>query len=458
MPRSRVHRFKAPCASVLLLIAALLIARCQTFETGDATDRELRALMRESAIGPLDPGPTPEPALVTLGQALFFDRELSGNRDVSCATCHHPYLATGDGISLSVGVGGTGLGPDRHLAEGHEFIARNATELFNRGSREWETMFWDNRVNGTPEIGFHSPAVGQLPGDLDSVLAAQAMFPVASDEEMRGERGDVDLKGAPNELATIIDEDYAAIWDGLMDRLLSIPEYRDLFADAYPDLPLGQLGFQHAANALAAFQIDAWTYLDSPWDRYLAGDDSALSEGEKRGALLFFGQAECDQCHSGSLFTDQATHNVAVPQVGPGKDDEAPLDIGRARVTHYPGDMFAFRTPPLRNVSLTGPWTHNGAFMTLEGAVRHMLGPQESLRQYDPGQVAPELQSAVHTDSATVELLLATLDARVAAPKELSAGELSDLIAFLQALTDPAASDLRHSIPPSVPSGLVVEK
>jgi cytochrome c peroxidase len=283
------------------------------------------------------------------------------------------------------------------------------------------------------------------------------MFPVTSDEEMRGEPGDVDLNGAPNELATIIDEDFAAIWDGLMVRLLSIPEYQSLFAAAYPDLPPDQLGFEHAANALAAFQIDAWTYLDSPWDRYLAGDDSALSDGAKRGALLFFGQAACVQCHSGSLFTDQETHNVAVPQVGPGKDDEAPLDIGRARVTNYPGDMFAFRTPPLRNVSLTGPWMHNGAFTSLEGAVRHMLRPQESLRRYDPGQVKPELQSAVHADSATVELLLATLDARVATPKELSAAELSDLMAFLQALTDPASSDLRQDIPPSVPSGLAVE-
>jgi cytochrome c peroxidase len=274
---------------------------------------------------------------------------------------------------------------------------------------------------------------------------------------MRGEPGDMDLNGTHNELGTIIDEDYAAIWDGLMVRLLSIPEYQSLFAAAYPDLPPEQLGFEHAANALAAFQIDAWTYLDSPWDRYLAGDDGALSDGAKRGALLFFGQAACVQCHSGSLFTDQETHNVAVPQVGPGKDDEAPLDIGRARVTHYPGDMFAFRTPPLRNVSLTGPWMHNGAFTSLEGAVRHMLRPQESLRRYDPGQVKPELQSAVHTDSATVALLLATLDVRVATPKELSAEELSDLMAFLQALTDPAASDLRQDIPPSVPSGLGVE-
>jgi len=116
-------------------------------------------------------------------------------------------LSTADGVSLSIGVGGMGLGPDRTLGSGREFIARNATDLFNRGSPEWTTMFWDNRVNGTPEIGFHSPAVGQLPPGLDSILAAQALFPVASDEEMRGEPGDRDVFGNPNELANIIEED-----------------------------------------------------------------------------------------------------------------------------------------------------------------------------------------------------------------------------------------------------------
>jgi cytochrome c peroxidase len=101
---------------------------------------------------------------------------------------------------------------------------------------------------------------------------------------------------------------------------------------------------------------------------------------------------------------------------------------------------------------------HNGAFTTLEGAVQHMLRPEESLREYDPGQLAPELRSAVHADSATLDLLLATLDARVTEPIELSADEFSDLMAFLDALTDPAALDLSQDIPPSVPSGLAVEE
>jgi cytochrome c peroxidase len=283
------------------------------------------------------------------------------------------------------------------------------------------------------------------------------MFPVASDEEMRGFPGEVDVLGTPNELGEIIEEDFSAIWSSLMARLLAIPEYQALFAAAYPDVPPGQLGFQHAANAMAAFEIEAWTYLDSPWDRYLAGDDNALSGEAKRGALLFFGEAGCARCHVGNLLTDQETHNVGVPQLGPGKDEEAPLDIGRARVTHYPGDMFAFRTPPLRNVELTGPWMHNGAYATLEGAMRHMLDPRASLKNYDAGQLPPALQPAVHAEQATLDLVLSSLDSLASTPVELSETEFGDLMAFMQALTDPAALDLSSDIPSSVPSGLPVE-
>ena len=145
-----------------LTLMAVVLCGCQSQAGRETSDRQLRAVLREAGITALDPGPSPDPAMVALGQALFFDKELSGNRDVSCATCHHPLHHTADGISISIGVGGTGLGPERRLGPGREFIARNATDLFNRGALEWRTMFWDNRVNGTPDIGFHSPAVGQL--------------------------------------------------------------------------------------------------------------------------------------------------------------------------------------------------------------------------------------------------------------------------------------------------------
>jgi len=239
-----------------------------------------------------------------------------------------------------------------------------------------------------------------------------------------------------------------------MDRLLAIPEYRSLFAAAYPNVPVGRLGFQHAANAIAAYEMSAFTHLDSPWDRYLAGDGSALSPEARRGARLFYGQAGCSRCHNGSLLTDQRYHNVAVPQIGPGKGDEAPHDYGRGRETGMESDMFAFRTPPLRNVALTGPWLHNGAYTTLEAAVRHMLDPLSGLAHYDLSQLDPVL-AATYEERPE---LLQTLDPLLEEPVDLSPGQVDDLLAFLLALTSPTAMDGCRLIPDSVPSGLPVDK
>jgi cytochrome c peroxidase len=446
--------------TVVSVIAALAsVAGCGEDSSPPQTqtlDQSLRSAMRAAGISPLDPGPTPLPEKVALGQALMFDKEISGNRDTSCATCHHPLMHTGDALSVSIGTGGRGLGPARVLGVGRNLIPRNAPDVFNRGSAEWRTMFWDLRVSGTPQSGFDTPAGATLPSGLDSVLAAQAMFPVTSNDEMRGKPGDVDVFGAPNEIAAIDPTDLPAIWDALIQRLRAIPEYAPLFTAAYPGVSATALGFQHAANAIAAFEIHAWTYPGSPWDRYVAGDDSAMMDDAKRGAILFFRAAGCVACHSGNLFTDQRTHDVGVPQVGPGKGAEAPQDLGRWRVTGNAADKYAFRTPPLRNVTMTGPWMHDGAFTTLRAAVQHVLDPTTSLRHYDPGQLSPEMQGTFQGDAATIDAILANLDADVATPHHLSDAEVDDLLSFLNALTDPAAADLSADIPDAVPSGLPV--
>jgi len=448
-----MKRLMALCG--ILMVLALV--GCGGDGSGPQTlDQQLEQAMTEAGCSPVDPGPAPAPAKVVLGQALMFDKELSGNRDISCATCHHPLLHTGDGLSVSIGTGGRGLGPARLLGAGRNLIPRNAPEVFNRGLPEWRTMFWDLRVSGTADTGFLSPAGNQLPAGLDNPLAVQAMFPVTSRDEMRGAAGDRDVFGELNEIAALGDQDFTGIWEALLQRLLAIPEYVTLFNEAYPDVATSELGFQHAANAIAAFEIKAWTLLDSPWDRYVEGDESALSDEAKRGAMLFFGDAGCAQCHSGNLFTDQKAHDVGTPQVGPGKGAESPQDFGRGRETGEAGDRYAFRTPPLRNVAITGPWMHDGAFTTLRAAVLHHLDPASSLRHYDVGQLAPLMQGTFQGDQATIDAILANLDPLVATPKDLSDEQVNELLTFLEALTDPAASDLRGDIPSSVPSGLPV--
>lgn len=387
----------------------------------------------------------------------MFDKILSGNKDVACDTCHLPSQSTGDGRSLSVGTGGTGgVGPSRQLGAGRVFTPRSATDIFDRGTPLYHTAFWDMRVQGDAVSGFRTPAGAQLPPGLDGALAAQAMFPVTARTEMRGNVGDVTVDGQPNELATRADTDFTGIWSDLTKRLLAIPAYQALFAAAYPDVPLDQIGFQHAANAIAAFESQAYTHLDSPFDRYLAGSDSALTLSQKRGAMLFYGRLNCAACHSGPFMSDQQAHDIGCPQFGPGKGPEAPQDFGLEDVTGQPSDRCCFRTPQLRNVELTGPYLHDGAYTTLEGAIRQHLNPSLSLQQYDVTQLIAPLQGMLQ--GAEVPMQLQNLDPLLRTPQTASDAEMADLVAFLKSLTDPAMRDLSGVVPPSVPSGLPIDR
>lgn len=441
---------------IIVVVSFLFLTGC-TANTPLSLDDQLQNAIIQQGLTPLDPGPKPDPAVVALGQMLYFDKLLSGNRDISCATCHHPTLAGGDGLPLSIGTGGRGLGKERILGYRRGFIARNAPEVFNRGAPEWRTMFWDSRVMLTANGAYISPADDMLPPGLDSVLAVQAMFPVTAGAEMRGAYGDWDINRLPNEMSLYGEYEFNEMWDALMARLLANPDYVALFTAAFPVVPSGELGFQHAANAIAAFEIDAFTLLNSPWDRYLGGESAALSDTAKRGALLFYGDAGCAHCHTGNLMTDQQAHNIGVPQVGPGKGDEAPLDLGRARELGGLNGRFAFRTPPLRNVAVTAPYMHDGAFSTLATAVAHHFDPINSLRNYDEtAQLPPDLWGTFQDDEPLLIEMISTLDPALDTTRSLTAAQMQDLLAFLEALTDPAVHDLDHLIPESVPSGLPV--
>jgi enediyne biosynthesis protein E4 len=175
LPTTPVAKIGKP--SFLEYLRTLKITNPQLLLTNNA-DVKLTRLMDKAGVKPPTNPPPPSPELVKLGEALFWDPELSGNRDTSCATCHHSDLATGDGISVSIGTSGFGLGETRQRGTARELVPRNATPLFNLGYEEWSVIFWDGRVSRGPEPGFHTPASDRLPGGLDSVLAAQAMFPV----------------------------------------------------------------------------------------------------------------------------------------------------------------------------------------------------------------------------------------------------------------------------------------
>jgi cytochrome c peroxidase len=443
----------------------LLLAACDqpSFPTGPSTtpiDVQLRQELARWGVVPIADPPAQEPALVDLGRALMFDKILSGNRDVSCATCHNPAMHVGDGLSLSIGTGGVGSGAERALGPGRQFAARNAPSLLDEGLRA-QYVFWDGRVSGFQSGPFTAPPGIHLPAGLPDILAAQAMIPVLDRLEMRGASGDTDVWGAPNELAQYADGQYADVWQAIMRRLLAIPAYRSMFAAAFPNISPSALRFQHAATAIAAFIMEAYTKVDTPFDRYLRRDDGALSPAAKRGALRFFDNATCATCHNGPLLGGEDFANDGVPQLGPGVGKGAPLDLGRGALTDTtargPGfQLFAFRIPPLRNVELTGPYMHDGVYPTLDAVLDHYDDVPAALSDFDVTQVSPGLRVLYHGDAASIDEVSSTLDPRVAQPFHFTAEEKSDLVAFLRSLTDPSARDLSALIPASVPSGLPV--
>ncbi|HKV76165.1 MAG TPA: cytochrome c peroxidase [Gemmatimonadales bacterium] len=420
----------------------------------DPLDSELRAALAANGVAPLPPPPLQDANQVALGRLLMFDKILSGNKDIACATCHHPLTHSSDGLSLAVGTLGTGPVGSRQPASGRPFIPRNSPDLFNRGYHQFTRMFWDGRVEAVSGT-LQTPAGAALLPGLSGPLAGQAMFPVLSRDEMRGQPGDTMPDGQPNELAAVGDSDFTGGWAALTARLMAIPSYVQKFQAAYPGVAVASFDFHHAANAIAAFESEAFVANQTAFDRYLAGDNSALSDSAKRGALVFYGRGRCGKCHSGGLMSNQNFENIAIPQLGPGKQADG-LDHGRSGVTAVANEDFAFKAPPLRNVVLTGPWMHNGAYATLAAAIRHYSNPRLMLSEYDPTQLPGLLEPTVKNDPTTQAALVATIDTRVDTTINLTNAEVARIEAFFEALTDPASVDMSALVPDSVPSGLPV--
>ncbi|MBT8146618.1 MAG: cytochrome-c peroxidase [Gammaproteobacteria bacterium] len=411
-----------------------------------------------------------------LGRLLFFDKILSGNENISCASCHHPFAATGDGLSLPVGTGGTGFGVARETSgqlgqQVFERVPRNAPALFNLGADDFSVLFHDGRlaVDHNQPSGFLNPAGDDLPSNLESVLAAQAMFPVTSAAEMAGQPGENAIAdaAAANNLAGA-----DGVWALLADRLRANTEYVDLFIEAFEHIDsAADISYQDASNAIGAFEAAAYRCTDTPFDRAVGSDGAlqqkswkdSLSPKVIRGEKLFYGKAQCADCHSGPFQTDQSFHAIAVPQVGPGKGDGADGhdDFGRERVTADAADRYKFRTPSLRQVAYTGPWGHDGAYNSLVDMIKHHLNPVEALENYDTSQLVlasrPDLDAQdliAHNDPAH--------RADIAAANELEripldAGEIGDIVEFLRiGLTDTSCTDLRRDVPQRVPSGIPI--
>ncbi|WP_286134813.1 cytochrome-c peroxidase [Neptunicoccus cionae] len=360
---------------------------------------------------------------VALGRALFFDPVLSGNRNISCATCHNPAYGGSDGLALGIGAGGTGQGTDRQMGQALQRQARNAPALWDLGAHQVRRLFHDGRVEQQGAV-IRSPAGEHLPEGLKSLLAAQVLFPLIAHTEMAG-------PPESNEIAAAVLKGAPDAWGAIAKRVGAVASYRQLAGQAEIDIA-------GIANALAAYISTTFRTNGSDFDRYLAGERSALDADQRAGMALFYGAAQCSQCHSGPLLSDQAFHNLAVPPLGPGRTrrfDPVARDTGRLAVTDRIEDSYRFRTPFLRNVAQTAPYGHNGVFPTLNAVIRHHMNPLESLDSFS----VPE-GIGHYVDATELRRRRAAFEAyppKAQVPTTLSQRQVEQLIRFLNSLSAP---------------------
>lgn len=396
---------------------------------------------------------------VALGRQLFYDPILSGNDNIACSTCHHPALGTGDAMSLSIGEGGTGLGRLREVVNGNapkQRIPRNAPALFNLGAREFTVMFDDGRTRADRNavFGIAMPEGRELERALPSALAAQNILPILSHDEMAGHSGE-------NPIADAVDNDNIhgpdGAWQKIVDKVEAVEEYRmafDWIIGADTPIHINDIGI-----ALSQFITYEFRATDSPFDMYLTGRGDYMTDDALAGMTLFYGKANCASCHSGKFQTDHDFHAIGLPQFGPGKDD-AYTDTGRGLITGERRDAYRFRTPSLRNVTLTAPYGHNGAFKDLRAMVVHHLDPIDSLGNYDHKNAALHIVDGLPDDWTPMDNMAEVLRIAMAnelEPIDLTDPEIDQLMAFLKALEDPISRHGRLGIPERVPSGLPMD-
>ncbi len=291
-----------------------------------------------------------DPAAALLGQVFFFDFRFSKHSTIACSTCHSPFYAFADIESTSFA---TGRG------------SRNTPTVLNAAYNEWQ--LWDGR---------------------SETMWAQALFALEGEDEMAGTR---------TQYAHVINQHYKSEYEAVFGAL---PDFEDIARfpdDGKPGDPAfdaisaaDQIAintiFSNIGKAVEAYQRLLITP-DAPFDRYVAGDENAISPEAKHGLKIFIGKGGCVDCHNTPRFTDNMFHNIGVPSglvedkgrfqgipkllanmfnsAGIYSDSKAAseemLDVMEAK----PEDQGAFRTPTLRNVALTAPYFHTGEFSTL---------------------------------------------------------------------------------------------
>lgn len=380
---------------IRILVVLFVLSSCVENKNAKVTENVPKVSTAITALPKTIKAPKDNPASEAkelLGQLLFFDPILSGNKDVACATCHHPSNGYAEFLDISIGANARGFGSKRKFNSPNDipFVKRNAQTILNtafngidtrnRYNPEDAPMFWDDRAKS---------------------LEKQALEPIKAFEEMRGHGF---------EEAEILDE--------VVRRLKEIQEYNVLFEQAFQEE--NAITVENLGKAIATYERTLVTN-NSRFDHYMRGDGNAILLSEKDGFELFK-SVGCVNCHNGPMFSDYKIHVLGVP-----KNSKLPIpDLGF-------NDSLGFRTPTLRNLRFTAPYMHNGSLKNLKQVL-------EFYEDISNGKERNKLVSKGQFDPFVHEL-------------ELSVKEMSLIISFLNTLND---ENFDKTIPKSVPSGLSV--
>lgn len=354
---------------ITLILCALLSSAPLFAQNINPLDKKILNYMDIFKTKPAKTIAKDNPKKYEFGKKLFEDKLLSLSKDITCKSCHEPKLGTGDAIPFSIGVGGIGLGVDR-VQNIAGITPRNAPHLFNKGSSKFRALFWDGRVSydiydevyTTPDENLNgfNPKYDFIVKKIENVLAMQALFPMTSDVEMKGEQ----FSNYTN-LQT---------WNEITKRIKADSKYKEYITSDF--------NIADIANALSYFQTIEFQVNDTPFDQYSIDNLNALSLKEKQGALVFFEKGRCARCHFGPILSNTSFQSISTPQIGPGMTIKN-NDEGRYLVTNNPNDKYKFLTQPLKNVALTAPFYHAGSFNTLKEVINHYDNPAKSINNYD---------------------------------------------------------------------------
>ena len=391
--------------------------------------------------------------LADIGRQLWFDPIHGLNNDNTCAGCHSPTNGFGDTQSIAIGIDNNGIvgsGPNGRMGPRNQ---RRTPMMINTAF--YPTLMWNSRFNapsGDPfdnSKGFVFPdPEGRSLSFLPHLLTAQAFIPPTERTEAAG----FHFPGGNDDIRAEV-----------VRRLNADTNYRRLFAGPFAHVKEGApIKYEDFARAIAEFEFTQ-VYTNAPLDRYARGAPNALTPSEKHGAVLFFGKAGCVQCHavsgsSNEMFSDFREHVAGIPQIsplianvtfdGPGADE----DFGLEQVTGNSADRYGFRTSPLRNLALQPTFMHNGAFASLEDAMRYHMDAISGAKTYTTAKLAPDLRGPTGPSRPVMD----RLDPLLRSPVMLSETEFESLVDFVRnGLMDPdaRADKLRLLIPKVLPSG-----